>query len=162
MLTFNDRVVDFVRARNGQAHYSLCRDVLYTLQPQTVTPDYDELFSFIRTRLRRRALLVFLTALDDPLLAESFARNADLICRQHLMLVNMVQPPGVKPLFTDAAVGRVDDLYQRLGGHVQWHNLLELGKNLKRRGVQFSLVPNEKLSADIVTQYLNVKRRQLV
>ena len=55
-----------------------------------VTPDYDELFAFLRTRLRRRALLVFLTALDDPLLAESFARNAKLVCRQHLLLVNMI------------------------------------------------------------------------
>ena len=65
MLTFSDRVHEFVRARNGQAHYSLCRDALYTLQPKIVTPDFDELCAFIRLRLRRRALLVFLTALDD-------------------------------------------------------------------------------------------------
>lgn len=162
MLTFSDRVHEFVRARNGQAHYSLCRDALYTLQPQIVTPDYDELFAFIRTRLRRRALLVFLTALDDPLLAESFERNAGLVCRQHLLLVNMIQPPGVRPLFNNANVARVDDLYRELGGHIQWQNLLELGKKLKQRGVQFSLVQNEKLSAGVVTQYLNVKRRQLV
>jgi uncharacterized protein (DUF58 family) len=162
MLTFSDRVHEFVRARNGQAHYSLCRDALYTLHPQIVTPDYDELFAFIRTRLRRRALLVFLTALDDPLLAESFARNAELVCRQHLILVNMIQPPDVRPLFTGPNVARVDDLYRGLGGHVQWQNLLELGKKLKQRGVQFSLVQNEKLSADVVSQYLNVKRRQLV
>ena len=56
------------------------------------------------TKLRRRALLVFLTALDDPLLAESFERNAGLLCRQHLMLVNMIQPPGVRPLFGNANV----------------------------------------------------------
>ena len=162
LLTFSDRVHEFVRARNGQAHYSLCRDALYTLQPQIVTPDYDELFAFIRTRLRRRALLVFLTALDDPLLAESFEHNAGLVCRQHLLLVNMIQPPGVRPLFHNADVARVDDLYRELGGHIQWQNLLELGKKLKSRGVQFSLVQNEKLSADVVTQYLDVKRRQLV
>ncbi len=162
MLTFSDRVLEFVRARNGQAHYSLCRDALYTLQPQVVTPDYDELFAFIRTRLRRRALLVFLTALDDPLLAEGFEQNAGLVCRQHLLLVNMIRPPGVRPLFSDAGVNRVDDLYRELGGHIQWQNLLELGKKLKTRGVQFALVPNEQLSADVVAQYLNVKRRQLV
>ena len=162
MLTFSDRVHEFVRARNGQAHYSRCRDALYTLQPQSVTPDYDELFAFIRTRLRRRALLVFLTALDDPLLAESFERNAGLVCRQHLMLVNMIQPHGVRPLFTDPDVAKLDDLYRELGGHIQWQNLLELGKKLKQHGVQFSLVQNERLSGDMVTQYLNVKRRQLV
>jgi uncharacterized protein (DUF58 family) len=162
LLTFSDRVHEFVRARNGQAHYSLCRDALYTLHPQIVTPDYDELFAFIRTRLRRRALLVFLTALDDPLLAESFERNVGLICRQHLLLVNMIQPLEVRPLFTNPRIARVDDLYRELGGHVQWQNLMELGKKLKQRGVQFSLLQNEKLSAGVVTQYLNVKRRQLV
>jgi uncharacterized protein (DUF58 family) len=161
-LTFSDRIEKFVRARNGQAHYSLCRDALYALHPKVVTPDYDELFAFIRTNLRRRALLVFLTALDDPLSAESFLRNAELVCRQHLLLVNMIQPPGVRPLFTDTNVNRLDDVYRQLGGHMQWHNLLELGKKLQNRGVQFSLVQNEKLTAEVVTQYLNVKRRQLV
>jgi len=33
---------------------------------------------------------------------------------------------------------------------------LELGKKLKQHGVQFSLVQNERLSGDVVTQYLNV------
>jgi uncharacterized protein (DUF58 family) len=162
MLTFSERVHEFVRARNGQAHFSLCRDALYTLHPQMVTPDYDELFAFIRARLRRRALLVFLTALDDPVLADSFEQDAGLVCRQHLLLVNMIRPPGARPLFTNANTARLDDLYRELGGHIQWQNLLELGKKLKQRGVHFSLLENEKLSADVVTQYLNVKRRQLV
>ena len=162
LLTFSDRVIHFVRARNGQAHYSLCRDTLYTLPPAIVTPDYDELFAFLRTRLRRRALLVFLTALDDPLLAESFTRNASLICRQHLLLVNMIQPPGVRPLFDAPDVVKTDDLYQRLGGHLIREQLLELEKNLARHGVQFNLVANEQLSAEVVTQYLTVRRRQLV
>jgi uncharacterized protein (DUF58 family) len=162
LLTFSDRVHEFARARNGQAHFSRCRDALYTLHPQLVTPDYDELFAFVRTRLRRRALLVLLTALDDPLLAESFARAAALVCRQHLMLVNMIRPPGVRPLFGNPNVAALDGLYGELGGHIHWQNLLELGKELKQRGVQFALLENEKLCADVVTQYLNVKRRQLM
>jgi len=107
-------------------------------------------------------LLVFLTALDDPAVAESFVRNMDLIRRQHLILVNMVQPPGVKPLFTDSRVANLDDLYRELGGHLRWQNLRELQKVLQRRGVQFSLLNNERLSAELVSQYLNVKQRQLL
>ena len=41
-------------------------------------------------------------------------------------------------------------------------DMSELEKILQRRGVQFSLLQNERLSADLVTQYLNVKRRQLI
>jgi uncharacterized protein (DUF58 family) len=162
LLTFTDKVEKFVRAKNGKNHYSTCRDALYTLQPKIATPDFDELCMFIRLRLRRRALLVLLTALDDPALAESFVRNVDLIRRQHLVLVNMLQMPGVKPLFTDPDVAGMDDMYGRLGGHLQWQKLRELQKVLQRRGVRFSLLNNERLSAELVSQYLSVKQRQLL
>ncbi len=162
LLTFSNGIDGFLRAYNGKSHYNACRDALYTLQPKIVSPDYDELSTFIRLRLRRRALLVFLTSLDDPVLAQSFVRNLDLVCRQHLILVNMIQPPGVAPLFTNQAVASVDDLYAQLAGHLQWQKLGALEKVLKRRGVQFSLLENERLSADLVSQYLRVKRRQLL
>ena len=162
LLTFTDKVENFVRAKNGQSHYSACRDALYTLQPKIVTPDFDELCTFIRLRLRRRALLVFLTALDDPALAESFVRNIELIRRQHIVLVNMVPPPGVQPLFAGADVAQTDDLYRQLGGHLQWQHLRELQKVLQRRGVRFSLLENERLGAELVAQYMAVKQRQLL
>jgi uncharacterized protein (DUF58 family) len=162
LVAFTDKVEKFVRARNGRPHYSACRDALYTLQPKIVTPDFDELCTFIRLRLRRRALLVFLTALDDPTLAEGFVRNVELIRRQHLVLVNAVRPPGVAPLFADENVAGVDDLYARLGGHLQWQKLRELQMVLQRRGVRLSLLDNERLSADIVAQYMGVKQRQLL
>lgn len=162
LVTFSNKVERFVRARSGKAHYSTCRDALYQLQPQMVTPDFDEVCTFIRLRLRRRALLLFLTSLDDPLMAESFVRNMDLLRTQHLVLVNMVPPPGVAPVFSEPGVSAVDDLYERLGGHMRWQSLRELEKTLQRRGVQFSLLRNERLSTDLVSQYLNVKRRQVL
>lgn len=162
LITFTDRVGKFIRARNGKSHYAACRDALYTLEPKIVSPDFDELSAFIRLRLRRRALLVFLTALDDPLLAESFVRNMEVVRRQHLALVNMIQPPGVAEAFSNPNIVSVDELYQHLGGHLMWHKLRELEKVLKRRGVSFSLLQNERLSAELVSQYLKVKRRQIL
>jgi uncharacterized protein (DUF58 family) len=162
LITFSDRVLSFVRAKNGQAHYDACRDRLYTLQPQSVTPDFEELCSFIRLRLRKRALLIFLTALDDPMLAESFAKSSELISRQHLILVDMLQPAGAQPLFSDANVSDVNDLYRHLGGHLQWNRLREFGNILKRRGVRLSLLNPEKLAAELIAQHADVKRRQLL
>ena len=162
LVTFSDRVLSFVRAKSGQAHYDACRDRLYALQPQSVTPDFEELCSFIRLKLRKRALLIFLTALDDPMLAESFAKASELISRQHLLLVNMLQPAGAQPLFSESNVATADDLYKHLGGHLQWNSLRELGKVLQRRGVRFSLLDPAKLSAQVIAQHADVKRRQLL
>ena len=162
LLTFTDQVKSFVRAKNGKAHFSSCRDALYTLQPQIVTPDYDEVCTFIRLRLRHRALVIFLTSLDDALLSESFVRNMDLLRHQHLVLVNMIQPSSVAPVFGNSNIVSMDDLYEHLGGHLLWQKLRELEKVLQRRGVRFSLLKNERLSAELVSQYMNLKQRQLI
>ena len=132
------------------------------LEPKIVSPDFEELFTFLRLRLRRRALLVVLTALDDPVLADGFTRHLELISRQHVVLVNMLQPAGAGPVFSNPNVASLDELYQELGGHLQWQKLRELEKVLRRRGVSFSQLGNERLCADLVSQYLNVKRRQMI
>jgi uncharacterized protein (DUF58 family) len=162
LITFSDRVLSFVRAKSGQAHYDACRDRLYTLHPQSVTPDFEELCSFIRLRLRKRALLIFLTALDDPMLADSFAKASELISRQHLILVDMLQPVGANPLFSDENVSNIDDLYRCLGGHLQWSKLRELENVLRRRGVRLSLLDPARLAAQLIAQHADVKRRQLL
>lgn len=162
LITFADQVQTFLPAKNGKAHYAACRDVIYTLQAQNVTPDFDEISAFIRTRLRRRALLIFLTSLDDPVLAESFVRNMSLLAGQHLVLVNMIKPPGADPLFSQPEVREIHDLYCHLGGHLRWHNLRELEKILQRRGVRFSVAEHENLATEMVSQYVSVKQRQLL
>jgi uncharacterized protein (DUF58 family) len=151
-----------VRAKNGRSHYNLCRDAIYALQPRQVSPDFDELAAFIRLRLRRRALLVILTSLDDPVLAENFVRDIALVCRQHVVLVNMMQSPDIAPMFSGPDPERLDDLYRHLGAHLLWNNLRELEIQLQRLGVRFSLVRNEALSAQLITQYMTVKRRQML
>jgi uncharacterized protein (DUF58 family) len=162
LITFSDRIENFVRAKNGRAHYNLCRDAIYALQPRPATPDFDELAGFIRLRLRRRALIIVLTSLDDPVLAESFVRGMDLICRQHVILANMMRSPEIGPMFSGPAAARLDDLYEHLGGHLLWNSLRELQILLQRRGVRFTLVENEALSAQLITQYMSVKRRQML
>jgi len=162
ILSFSDRIHNFVRAKTGKAHYSTCRDALFGLQPRLVTPDYGELFSFIRLRLRRRALLIVLTDLDDPVLAESFSQHLMIISRQHLILVQTLRPTGVEPLFMSDGPRTVDGIYERLGGHLQWAKLRELERALKRHGAHFSLVEQEALGVQMVTQYMSVKQRQLI
>ncbi|HEV2688720.1 MAG TPA: DUF58 domain-containing protein [Bryobacteraceae bacterium] len=161
LITFSDRVHDFVRARNGKAHYGACRDALYTLHPRIVTPDFDELFTLLRLRLRRRALLIFLTELDDPIVAESFARNVKLL-RHHLLLVGMAQPVGAHPLFEEADVNDADSVYRELAGHILWNKLREFGKVLRREGVRFSLLESDRLGPELASIYLDMKQRQLL
>lgn len=159
-LAFSNGVDAFTKARGGAQHYRSCREALYTVQPRLVSPDFSELFTFLRLHLRRRALLVFLTSLDDPVVAENFCSHVSLISRQHLVLVNCLRPAMAQPIFGEDNVQTPDDIYRRLGGHYQWQRLGELSKVLHRKGVSFHHLENENLCGQLVTQYMTVKRKQ--
>jgi uncharacterized protein (DUF58 family) len=162
VMTFSDRPHAFVRAKSGTSHFAACREALSTTHWSLVTPNYDEMASFLAARLRRRALLLFLTSLDEPVLAENFARCIRILRQRHLVLVNVVKPEVARPLFSDDGVSTANELYERLGGHFVWHGLRQAQESLRLRGVDLALVDNKKLCATMISRYLNVKRRQML
>ncbi|MDM8540970.1 DUF58 domain-containing protein [Desulfococcaceae bacterium HSG9] len=162
LLVFNDNVQVFLNARSGKAHFGACRDALYTIAPKRVSPDFIELFTFIGTRIRRRSLMLFLTSLDDPVLAETFTHHIDIISRRHLVSVTMLNPLLAKPLFESPSIQSIRDLHRHLGGHFLWQTLRETAKTLNRRGVNLALPDNTDLCPSLVSRYLAVKQRQLL
>ena len=162
LITFSDHIHGFVRAKNGRDHFQVCRDALYRLEPRRVNPDFEELSVGIMQRLRRRALIIFLTNLDDPILSEQFEEQATLLSRRHLILVNSLIPPKAKPLFTQGDARSTEDIYDQLAGHLQWHDLQTLKKTLHREGITLNFPRYATLMPELVSQYIDVKQRQLI
>lgn len=159
LLVYDSRVRTFLRAANGTTHYGACREAVHAMEPSADTPDFAEVFSFLRTRLQRRALLFFLTDLSDPVVAEQFVAQVGVLSRQHLVLVNQLKSPGVEPLFT-RPVTQAGDIPARLAGHYQWREVRDTAGRLQPLGVTAMLLGNERLAAGLVEQYLQVKGRQ--
>ncbi|NCC51582.1 MAG: DUF58 domain-containing protein [Spartobacteria bacterium] len=162
MIPFSNRIDRFIRAAGGKAHHRACRDMLYSLGTRLVTPDFQELATGIRLRLRRRALLVILTDLADPVLSAQFLQGMQLLRRQHVILVCMIKPPRIEPLFSTDVAQTVDDVYCQLGGHMMYQSIHDIQKRLRHMGIDFAMVENEKLSTALVTRYMNIKARQIL
>lgn len=162
LLTFSDRITRFLPAGQGSAHSNSCREALYNVQASKVSPDFEELATFVRTRLRRRALLVFLTNLDDPLLGEHFLQCADLLRKKHLVFAPFLEQNGVVPFFQQPSVDSASGLYSALGSHLIWEKEKELQTALRVAGIQTATVRADRLCAQMVSHYLNIKRRQLL
>ena len=162
LVTFSDRTHKFVRARNGMDHFRLCREAIYNLHASRVSPDFRNVFTTLQLNLRRRALLVFFTSLDDALLAETFEREVPILARRHVVLVNTPQPPGLKPLFTDASSADLESLYNGLSGQMIANRLRQLSLALSNRGVRLSVVDPRRIKTQVTAEYLEVKRRQVL
>ena len=67
-----------------------------------------------------------------------------------------------QPIFASQSLSTVDDIYRSLGGHMLWQGLRETEKILQRRGVGFAMLENENMCPELVSQYLVLKRRQIL
>lgn len=161
LVTFSDRTHRFLRARGGMDHFRLCRETIYNLHASRVSPDFRECMTSLQVNLRRRALLVFFTSLDDALLAESFEHDIGLLSRRHVVLVNITRTAAMTPLFTKEPEN-IEDLYRDLGGQLLWNRMRTLKIALQNRGVRLSVVDPVRIKTEVTAQYLDIKRRQVL
>jgi len=163
LVIFSDHVHKIIPAAGGRQHYDTIRDVLYALQAEIVSPDYDDVFIQIGNRMRHRALFIFLTDLGEPWLAESFLEGVSLISRKHVVLTHMLGQQEIQPIFCkDDDLKNDDEVYGRLAGQILWNDLQETTRLLKQRRVHLTSSLQDNLVADVVSEYLRVKKRQLI
>jgi uncharacterized protein (DUF58 family) len=162
LVTFSDRTHQFVRARSGMDHFRLCRETIYNLHVRRVSPDFRDVFTSLQLNLRRRSLLVFFTSLDDALLAESFEHDIGLLARRHIVLVNVRRTSALRPLYTGAAVESLEGLYTGLAGQMLWNRMRALRIALQSRGVKLTVTDPDRIKMQVTSDYLDVKRRQIL
>jgi uncharacterized protein (DUF58 family) len=162
LVTFSSHIHRLVRARHGMDHFRLCRDTIYNLHPERVSPDFREVFAGLQLALRRRSLLVFFTSLDDALLAETFEREIGFLARRHLVLVNVTRTAGMMPLFTGEPPQSLDAVYEGLAGQMLWNRMRALTLALANRGVRLTVVEPGRIKQQAAAGYFDVKRRQVL
>ena len=162
VIAFDSRVIRFIKAKGGKQHYNACREAIYALHPNKCSPDYNTLFSFIRSNIPKRALLAFLVDLDDAAIAESFMEDVYIVSRKHICILHSLKHKKIAPLFEEGNVESLNDIYSSLAGHIQWADLMSVRNALYRLGISFTCSEFDNFSTEVISQYLNLKRRQLL
>ena len=162
LMLFADRPLAFLRAGKGKPHYGRFRDMLASLESAESSPDYAEVFTALRLRLRKRAMIIFLCSLDEPALAEGFAEGVGLLSRQHLVSVVSLRSPSLRPIFQGALPDSDAEAAARLADQVRLRQLDRVAADLRGRGAIFRAWEPARLSAEAVAEYLDAKRRRVV
>jgi len=142
--------------RKGHKSVTALLEMLYDLQPSMRTPDYYEAAVGIMRRIRKRALVVFLSNLrdeDDDTLRHAFA----LLRRRHLVLFANLR----ERVLSDTLCAPVDDLDAALT-HAATADYLQTRaatfRRLERAGALLIDAEPHQLPIMLVNRYLETKR----
>ncbi len=161
LLVFADTVQSWIPPRRGRSQVYAILDALYNAQATLAEPDYRGALSYLQQRWRKRSLTVCFTDFWDP---DSSRITIDEITRlqpRHLvaavtLLDSRVQRAAEREL-TDAPAA-----FERAVALQVLDDRARAIAALTQRGVLVVDSPAEKLSAELVNRYLEVKARLML
>jgi len=161
LLAFDKEVRAWLPPRGGARTGSRLIRGTYDLLPSLDEPDYALAFRHLSQRVRRRSLVVLLTAVvDEPNLdmARSLVRG---LASRHLPLCVWMRDTDVQGLLEAPAASR-EDLYVRGAAAeiVAWREASLA--SLRRRGALVVDAAPEELTPSLLGRYLEIKARRLL
>jgi uncharacterized protein (DUF58 family) len=161
LLAFDDTPRDFVPPGPGDATERKIISAVYDLEARLMEPDYTAAFTFVKTRVRRRSLVVVFTQVLDPAAAGRLATLLRGLMPRHLPLCVMLRDRDIDQL----AVGDVHDprdVYVRgaAAEAILWRE--QLLRDMRHAGVLVIDAYPDQMTPQVLKRYVEIKARQLL
>jgi uncharacterized protein (DUF58 family) len=161
LITFSDAVHGFVPPKGGASQMNRLLHASFDRFPQLVESRYDQAFLYLKSNVRKRSLVIFVSNVIDDVNAHQVHRYLCNLVGRHLPLgvllrdhqlfdaVEVAHPHG-QALFRAAAAADI----------LTWRH--QVIGDMHNRGVLTLDVFPEKLTAPLINNYLEIKARHLL
>jgi uncharacterized protein (DUF58 family) len=160
-LLFSDRVERFVPLGRGRIAVDSLVRAGYDVEPAEVATNYRRAFKHVLARVRRRSLVLLMTHLvpgEDQRLIRAYA---SMLGRRHLPLCLFFREPSVEREARKVPRNVAEAFHRSAAGEI----LLDRAEGLsflRHAGVLALDAPPSEYSATAVSQYLDIKARNLL
>jgi uncharacterized protein (DUF58 family) len=161
ILAFADRVISFIPPKKTVEQMQSILEATLPLRPILVEPQYEEAILWVRSRVRRRSLVVIYTDLLDELASENLLSAVSLLRPLHLPLCVAIRESEWDTLLSDPPA-TVQGVYERAVMQELLHRRSKALGGLVQKGALAMDLPPSKLSIGTMERYLEVKRRGLL
>jgi uncharacterized protein (DUF58 family) len=161
LLAFDSKVRAWLPPRGGAASSTHLVAATYDVFPSLEEPDYAAAFRHLAGSVRRRSLVVLITAVQDQVNADAAGAVVAALAGRHLPLCVWLRDPALDEVL--ARPGGDDDAwYHRaaVAELVRWQQ--EALAGWRARGALVVDVPANRLSSALLARYLEVKARRLL
>jgi uncharacterized protein (DUF58 family) len=161
IMTFDDRVINYVKPERGAVQMSRVNQVLYRVEPEYIEPDFGHAFTHLAVRLGRRSLVVVLTDVLDAEASKDLVSHALRLANRHLVLVVAMSDPSVMSA-RDHAIDSAARAYEWAAAEELLTARRQAFDVLHSGGVLGLDVAGGQLSPALVERYLELKERALI
>ena len=161
LVAFDGQLRTFVNPEGGPHAIKKIVRASYDLFPSLVEPDYRSVFTSVKSRLRKRSLLVLFTQVLDAATQKQLVPLIRSLSPTHLPLCVLFRDESVETLAR--ASGEDETTLHVRGaaaGELLWRD--RLVDDMKRAGALVLHVKPEELTQQLIARYLEVKSRQLL
>ena len=161
VLAFADRVISFVPPNRTPEQLQMIMEHTIVLEPVMVEPQYEQAFLWLRSRVRRRSLVVVFTDILDDVGSENLLDAVALLRPTHLPLCVAIGESEWEEML-NAPPDKVQDVYEKSVMQECFRQRRKALMGLVRKGALAMDLPPARLSAETLRHYLEVKRRGLL
>lgn len=161
LITFAENLDSFVQADKKPTQMNQVLETLYKQQTRFLEPDFEKLFSVIRTRITNRSLLVLFTNFESMESLERELPALRKIARYHLLLVVFFENTELKAL-TEQKATTLEDIYIKTIAEKFAFEKRLMVKELQKNGILSVLSSPENLTVNTINKYLELKTRMSI
>ncbi|TXJ29422.1 MAG: DUF58 domain-containing protein [Chitinophagaceae bacterium] len=161
LITFAENLDSFVQADKKPTQMNQVLETLYKQQTRFLEPDFEKLFSVIRTRITNRSLLVLFTNFESMESLERELPALRKIARYHLLLVVFFENTELQAL-TEQKVATLEDIYIKTIAEKFAFEKRLMVKELQKNGILSVLSSPENLTVNTINKYLELKTRMSI
>jgi len=161
LVTFAQKVDNFVQAEKKPAQMEAVLEALYKQQTKFLDPDYESLYAYTRNRIKQRSLLVLFTNFESLYSLQRQMPYLKQMAHYHLLMVVFFENTEISSLLQKDAAN-TEDIYIQTIAEKFAFDKRQMVKELNQQGILAVLTPPEKLTINAMNKYLEVKAKQMI
>lgn len=161
VVTFSDRFGQMLLADRRPGQLQQVLDILYKQKTRYLETDYESLYARIRQHVRQRSLMLLFTNFET---LNSMRRQLPYfrrLAKEHLLIVVFFENTELRALLDKPAI-TTEEIYLKIIAEKYFYEKQQIVRELGQYGIQAMLTPPQKLTANTVNKYLELKARGMI
>lgn len=161
LLTFSKTIDQYVPADKKSTQLSLLLETLYRQQTNFTDADFEALYTTVRYRIKQRSLLILFTNFESMYGLERQLPFLKQLSAHHALLVVFFENTELFELQQQPAA-TLEQVYNKAIANKFALEKKQMVKELQKHGIMAMLTAPQKLTANTINRYLEIKARQVV